>query len=40
MAAPLMLKAVRDEEFDQEKNAKIKRLIWLQTLIILSLPYL
>ena len=40
MAAPLMLKTVRDEEFDQEKKAKIKRLIWLQTLIILSLPYL
>ena len=40
MAAPLMLKTIRDEEFDQEKKAKIKRLIWLQTLIILSLPYL
>ena len=39
MATPLMLKTVRDEEFDQEKNAKIKRLIWLQTLIILSLLY-
>ena len=31
MATPLMLKTVRDEEFDQEKNAKIKWLIWLQT---------
>ena len=40
MATPLMLKTIRDEEFDQEKKAKIKRLIWLQTLIILSLPYL
>ena len=40
MATPLMLKTIWDEEFDQEKNAKIKRLIWLQTLIILSLPYL
>ena len=32
MATPLMLKTVRDEEFDQEKNAKIKRLIWLQSI--------